>query len=139
MLKSYLKLVKIFVNFLLAISIRCWPMFVFAHSFGVCRQTQYLHTSTNINRSLDKSVGIVTGHGLDGLGSIPNRGKIFLFSTASRPALGPTQPPIQWVPWVLSLGAKWPGYKADHSHPSNAEAKNRAATPLPCMSSWYSA
>jgi hypothetical protein len=25
------------------------------------------------------------------------QGKIFLFSTASRPALGPTQPPIQLV------------------------------------------
>jgi hypothetical protein len=27
---------------------------------------------------------------------------IFLFSTASRPAVGPTQPPVQWVPWALS-------------------------------------
>jgi hypothetical protein len=27
-------------------------------------------------------------------------GKNFLFFTASRPALGPTQPPIQWVPEV---------------------------------------
>jgi hypothetical protein len=27
---------------------------------------------------------------------------IFLFSTASRPPLGPTQPPIRWVP-----GAPW--------------------------------
>jgi hypothetical protein len=33
---------------------------------------------------------------------------IFLF-TASRTALGPTQPPIQWVPGALSLGVKWPG------------------------------
>jgi hypothetical protein len=36
LIKSYLKLVKISVNFLLAISIRCWPMFVFPPSFGVC-------------------------------------------------------------------------------------------------------
>jgi phosphatidylserine synthase len=26
----------------------------------------------------------------------------FLFATASRPTLGPTQPPIQWVPATLS-------------------------------------
>jgi hypothetical protein len=38
-----------------------------------------------------KSVSIVTGYGLDG------RGKIFLSSTAPRPALGPTQPPVHWV------------------------------------------
>jgi len=24
----------------------------------------------------------------------------------SRPSLGPTQPPVQWVPGVLSLGVK---------------------------------
>jgi hypothetical protein len=29
---------------------------------------------------------------------------IFLFATASRKALGPTQPPIQWVTGALSLG-----------------------------------
>jgi hypothetical protein len=28
----------------------------------------------------------------------PDRVKNFLFSTPCRPALGPTQPPIQWVP-----------------------------------------
>jgi hypothetical protein len=37
---------------------------------------------------------------------------IFLFTTASRMALGPTQSPIQWVPGALSLGAKRPGREA---------------------------
>jgi hypothetical protein len=35
---------------------------------------------------------------------------IFL-TTVSRMALGPTQPPIQWVPEALSLGVKQPGVK----------------------------
>jgi hypothetical protein len=35
-----------------------------------------------------------------------------------------TQPPIQWVPWALSLGVKWPGCEADHSPPSSADVKN---------------
>jgi hypothetical protein len=35
----------------------------------------------------------------------------------SRPALGPTQPPIQWVPVALSLEVKWPGVKlTTHLH-----------------------
>jgi hypothetical protein len=48
---------------------------------------------------------------------------IFLFTTASRTVLGPTQPPSQWVPGVLSLGVKQLGREADHSPPSNAEVK----------------
>jgi hypothetical protein len=48
---------------------------------------------------------------------------IFLFTTAFRTASGATQPPIQWVPGVLSLGVKWPGREADHSPPSSAEVK----------------
>jgi len=47
-----------------------------------------------------------------------------LFSTASRTALGPTQPPIQWVPGALSLGVKRPGREADHSPPPGTEVKN---------------
>jgi hypothetical protein len=49
---------------------------------------------------------------------------IFLFTTASRPALEPTQPPIQWVPGAFSLGLKRPGREDDHSPPSSAEVKN---------------
>jgi hypothetical protein len=49
---------------------------------------------------------------------------IFLFTTASRPALRPIQPPIQCVPEALSLGIKRPGREADHSFPSTAEVKN---------------
>jgi hypothetical protein len=39
----------------------------------------------------------------------------------SRTDLGPTQPPIQWVPGALSLGVKRPGGEADYSPPSSAE------------------
>jgi hypothetical protein len=49
---------------------------------------------------------------------------IFLFTTASRQALGPTQSPVQWVPGALSLGVKRSAREADHSHPSSSEIKN---------------
>jgi len=43
---------------------------------------------------------------------------VFLFITASRLALGPTQLPVQCVTWSLSLGVKRPRCEADHSpHP----------------------
>jgi hypothetical protein len=45
----------------------------------------------------------------------------FHFAIASRPALGPTQPPIQWVQGALSPGIKWPGHEVDHSPTSSAE------------------
>jgi hypothetical protein len=44
-------------------------------------------------------------------------------TTASRMALGPTQPPLQWVPGALSLGVKRPGRETDHSPTSNVEVK----------------
>ena len=41
------------------------------------------------------SVGIATDYGLDGPGSNPGGDEIF---RPSRPALGPTQPPVKLVP-----------------------------------------
>jgi hypothetical protein len=53
---------------------------------------------------------------------------IFLFSTASRPTLGPIRPPIQWVQGDVSLGTKEQGCEA-HRSPSCAETKNGGAIP----------
>jgi hypothetical protein len=76
-------------------------------------------------QSRDSSVGIALGYGLNDRGSrVRFSGEglgIFLFTTASRTALGPTQPPNQWVPGALSLGVKRPGSEADHSPQSSAE------------------
>jgi hypothetical protein len=41
------------------------------------------------------SVGIATDYGLDGAGIESRWGQDF--SHTSRPAMGPTQPPVQWV------------------------------------------
>jgi len=46
------------------------------------------------------------------------------FPHLSRPAVRPTQLPVQWVPG-LSRGKERPGRDADPSTPSSAEVKNR--------------
>jgi hypothetical protein len=42
----------------------------------------------------------------------------------SRPALGPSEPPIQWIPGVIYPRIKGQGCEADHSPPSSDEVKN---------------
>jgi len=49
------------------------------------------------------TIGVLGFNSLWGLG-------IFLFTTTSRMALGPTLPPIQWVLRALPLGVKQPGH-----------------------------
>jgi hypothetical protein len=58
------------------------------------------------NYSVQDEGDIATGYGMDGRGSTSGSVMIFLFSIASTPALGPTQPPIQWVPGSPSPGVK---------------------------------
>ena len=59
----------------------------------------YIYTHTYIHTYYTmcvtcSSVGIATNYGLEGPGSNPGGDEIF---RPSRPALGSTQPPIQWV------------------------------------------
>jgi hypothetical protein len=74
--------------------------------------------STLQRSSRDSSVGVATGW--RGRSSGPDRGKIFLLSTSSRPVLGPTLPLIQLLRGAISPGAKRPGLEADHSPPTGA-------------------
>jgi hypothetical protein len=81
-----------------------------------------------------RSVCITTDYGLDDrmIGvRIPAGLRICFFDTASSQALGPTQPPIQWVPRALSLGVKRPVSEADHSHlvPRSKNAWSYISTP----------
>jgi hypothetical protein len=93
--------------------------------------------------SRDSSVGTATAYSLDGPGSgVDSRWglEIFLFTTASRQALRPTQPPIQGVLRVLSPGVKRPGREAGHSPNFSAEVKNEwSYTSTPNKFSWRGA
>ena len=68
-------------------------------------EIMYVEGDLNFFRSLtvcvleggrDSSVGIATRYGLEGPGIESRWGRDF--QHPSRPALGPIQPPIQWVP-----------------------------------------
>jgi hypothetical protein len=73
-----------------------------------------------VNESRGSSVGIESDCGLGDQGQ-----RIFILASASRPALGPTQPPVQWVPGVLSPGVKrGRGVTLNTHPPSSAEVKN---------------
>jgi hypothetical protein len=65
---------------------------------------------------------------------------IFLFTAASRLAVGPTQPPIQWVSRALSLGESGSGVKL--INPLHLMPRSRICgviPPLPSIPSWRGA
>jgi hypothetical protein len=74
-----------------------------------CILINFLHaenSETNI-RTLKtsepgRSVSIVTGYALDDRGSIPDGTECFSSTLCVQPGLRPTQPPVQWVPGILS-------------------------------------
>jgi len=60
----------------------------------------------------------------------------FILATVSRPALGPTQPPVQWILGAPSLRVEQPECEADHSSPVVRRLRmHRATPPHPCTSS----
>jgi hypothetical protein len=79
-------------------------------------------STPNNSGSRHSSVGIATRCGLDSPGSNPSGGRGF--PHPSRPALGPVQPPIQWVP-TLFPGGKTVGVWRWPPTPSSAEVKER--------------
>jgi hypothetical protein len=81
----------------------------------------------------NSSVGIATCYGLDGPEIESRWGRDF--SHTSRPALGPTQPPTQWI-LGLSRGVKRPRRGIGHPPSSNAEVKERINLYSPSGLSW---
>jgi hypothetical protein len=62
-----------------------------------------------------------------------------LYCTASRLAVGTTQPSNWWTLDALSPGLKRPRLGAVHSSTSSAEVKNGGALPPPHTSPWHGA
>jgi hypothetical protein len=118
-------------NALQGMALLCWQFWAFAFiiswfSFCCC---------CCFSVSRDSSVDVVTGYGLEGSWIELRWGRHF--THPSRPALGPTQPPVQWVSVLFLLGRVagmwcWP------PSPPSAGVKERAELYLysPSRPSW---
>jgi hypothetical protein len=95
------------------------------------QSTQNYYTFFPVFIGLSTRAGIATRYGLEGPGIEFRWWRDF--PHPSRPALGPTQSPIQWVPGLFSGGKaagawRWP------PTPSSAEVRQSRAIPL--LSLW---
>jgi hypothetical protein len=74
------------------------------HKFSLLLNTTSRFLVSRVAYLCQCSVWLQTGRPGD-RGSIPSKGeRIFPLTSLSRPALGSTQPPVQWVPGVFSSG-----------------------------------
>ena len=87
----------------------------------ICAKNTHINKTANVRFTCGPGsvVGIATAYGLDGPG-IESRWQRD-FPHQSRPALRPTQPPVQWVPGLSRGGKVLPGRDAEPSPSSSAE------------------
>jgi hypothetical protein len=77
----------------------------YTYCFEIIKLNLVLYSVLRNGRTRHSVVGVATGYGLDDRGvgvRVPVGSRIF--STSSRPTLGSTQPPIQWVPGLFLRG-----------------------------------
>jgi len=92
-----------------------------------CKGTFMIMSSALWKMSRDSSTSIVTWLQSEQpeFSSRQEQGRyVFLFATASIPALGPTQSHIQWAPGIISPEFKRPMREADQSPPFSVGVKN---------------
>jgi hypothetical protein len=117
----------------------CIHLFKEAHHTRLCISYAIIfsiYSTFNYTSTCDSLVGIATGYGLDGLGSISGRVKFTpLHSVQADYGAHPAS--YGMCTGYLSPWVKRPGREADHTPPSSAEVKNGGAVPpLPHLSSW---
>jgi hypothetical protein len=94
------------VNLNIASTQPFWQLTVSDNITNFIRKLRILHVQ--MGAGLAQAVKcLTTGWTTGWSGFDPRQGqRIFPLSSVFRPALGPTQPPLQWVPGVLSPGVK---------------------------------
>ena len=93
-----------------------WHRVSFGFAF-ICRHKFFAFVRLQHN-----VVGVATRYGLSGPGIESRSGRGF--PHPSRPALGLTQPPVQWIPGFFP-GGEAAGVRRYHPPPSSAEIRDR--------------